>query len=373
MKEMKSNSVMVELENVSKIYGNDRVVDNVSFSVKKGEIFVLIGPSGCGKTTTLKMINQLIPHSEGKIIVRGEDVTKLDPVELRRSIGYVIQYIGLLPHLKIRDNITFVLQLKKYPKKKQKERAEELIQTVGLPVSYLDRYPRELSGGQQQRVGVARALAADPEILLMDEPFGAVDPIARGQLQNELLKLQEAIQKTIIFVTHDMQEAFKLGNRIAIMREGKLVTVGTAMEIVKEEDEFVRAFVGRDAIFDALDAVPITQIVDRNVPRLFIEEKTKLPEEEFSKKKKWEFVFVIGKNDSCLGYVNFDELDEKGQIRKEENIFPLPATCLESKASVKKAIEEMLWGGKTWLPVVDDDNKFLGIVTFEGCVSLMAS
>lgn len=368
---MKYNNVMVALENVSKVYGNDKVVDGVSFGVKKGEIFVLIGPSGCGKTTTLKMINQLIPHSEGKIFVKGEDVTKLDRVELRRSIGYVIQYIGLLPHLKIRDNIAFVLQLKKYPKKKQRERAEELIQTVGLPVSYLDRYPRELSGGQQQRVGVARALAADPEILLMDEPFGAVDPIARGQLQNELLKLQETIQKTIIFVTHDIQEAFKLGNRIAIMRKGKLITTGTAMEIVKEEDEFVRRFIGKNAIFDALNAVPIAQIIDRSAPRLFIEEKT-LPVEELSKEQKWEFAFLVDKNNSCLGYVNFNDLDAGRKIR-EEKILPLPSTCLESRVSVKRAIEEMLWEGRTWLPVVDNENTFLGIVTFEGCVSLVTA
>jgi osmoprotectant transport system ATP-binding protein len=204
------NDNAVEFERVSKVYVTEKVVDDVSFQVREGEIFILIGPSGCGKTTTLKMINQLIPHTSGNIYVRGKDVTELDPVELRRSIGYVIQYIGLLPHLTIRENITFVLQLMKYPKKQRWERAEELIQTVGLSESYLDRYPRELSGGQQQRVGVARALAANPEILLMDEPFGAVDPITREQLQNELLHIQETINKTIIFVTHDMQEAFKV-------------------------------------------------------------------------------------------------------------------------------------------------------------------
>jgi len=356
---------VVELEHVSKIYGNEKVVDDISLSINKGEIFVLIGPSGCGKTTTLKMINQLIPHSSGKIIVKGQDVTKLDPVELRRSLGYVIQYIGLLPHLTIQDNITFVLQLKKYPKNKMRERAQELIQSVGLPVSYLERHPKELSGGQQQRVGVARALAADPEILLMDEPFGAIDPITREQLQNELLRLQETIKKTIIFVTHDMQEAFKIGNRIAIMRRGQLVTCGTAMDIVKSQDEFVLNFIGHSAIFDALNAVPISRVMNLNVPKVTKGEVAPdLP-------KGWENVFVMDGKGSCSGSFNLADLDKNRTIQ-EDKIQPLNKSCLPT-LSVKKAIEEMLWAGRTWLPVVTEESTFLGIVTFQACAALMSS
>jgi osmoprotectant transport system ATP-binding protein len=356
---------VVELEHVSKEYGADKVVDDVSFAVTAGEIFVLIGPSGCGKTTTLKMINQLIPHTAGKILVKGQDVTKLDPVELRRSIGYVIQYIGLLPHLTIQDNITFVLQLKKYPRRQMRDRARELIQTVGLPVAYLDRHPRELSGGQQQRIGVARALAADPEILLMDEPYGAIDPITREQLQNDLLGLQETLKKTIIFVTHDMQEAFKVGNRIAIMRDGKMVASGSAMDIVKSQDEFVLNFIGHSAIFDALNAVPVSRVLTLNVPK--VNQGHTLAADTTG----WESVFVLDSRGVCAGTVNLSGLNETGKI-PEDHLVPLPK-AVQPSLSVKKAIEEMLWTGRTYMPVVAETGAFLGIVTFEACAALMSS
>jgi osmoprotectant transport system ATP-binding protein len=356
---------IVELKNVSKDYGADRVVDSVNLKIEKGEIFVLIGPSGCGKTTTLKMINQLIPHSAGEIYVKGQDVTKIDRVELRRSIGYVIQYVGLLPHLTIRDNISFVLQLKKYPKKKQRERAEELIQTVGLPVSYLDRHPRELSGGQQQRVGVARALAADPEILLMDEPFGAVDPVTREQLQNELLRLQETIRKTIVFVTHDMQEAFKVGTRIGLMNKGKLVSLGTSMEILRDKDEFVSTFIGQGAVFNVLDALPVSRAVDSSVPKVYENEGYK----QQAMPHGWEFVFVINKQEHCIGYVNINQLGADGSIQ-EGTVLPLPPSC-QPDMTIKMAIEKMLWSKRTWLPVVSNDGAFLGITTFETCSTLL--
>ncbi len=294
-------------------------------------------------------------------------MTELDPVELRRSIGYVIQYIGLLPHLTIRENITFVLQLMKYRKKERWERAEELIQTVGLPLSYLDRYPRELSGGQQQRVGVARALAANPEILLMDEPFGAVDPITREQLQNELLHLQETINKTIIFVTHDMQEAFKVGNKIGIMRKGKFVSIGTALETIKNEDEFVRAFIGQGAILDALDAVPVSQVITRSVPKCCSGDHVSL--ENTNAFDGWDNVFVLDERGICKGYLNLKDLAPQGRIT-EEKASPLPSPCLP-RSSVKSAIQNMLWSGRTWLPVVTEDEIFLGIVTFESCAALM--
>ncbi|MEW5784300.1 MAG: ABC transporter ATP-binding protein [Bacillota bacterium] len=361
-----TREISVELQSVSKLYGTDKVVDEVSLTIEKGEIFVLIGPSGCGKTTTLKMINQLIPHTSGQILVNGVDVTKLDAVELRRSIGYVIQYIGLLPHLTIQENITFVLQLKKCSKKEQKERAHELIETVGLPVSYLKRYPRELSGGQQQRVGVARALAANPEILLMDEPFGAVDPLTREQLQNELLRLQETIQKTIVFVTHDMQEAFKVGNRIGILRQGKLVCLGTAMEIVKSADEFVQNFIGQGALFEVLDTIPISRVMQNNVPSI---SENGIVKRDGDQINGWENVFVLDAKGACLGLVPLAELGPDGAVSPEK-IHPLPPGYPPG-ISVKQAVEKMLWGGRTWLPVVSDEGHFMGIVTFQSCAGLL--
>ncbi|MBW6463098.1 MAG: ABC transporter ATP-binding protein [Bacillota bacterium] len=362
-----TREISVELQNVSKYYGTEKVVDEVSFSVEKGEIFVLIGPSGCGKTTTLKMINQLIPHTSGNILVNGVDVTKLDAVELRRSIGYVIQYIGLLPHLTIQENIAFVLKLTKKSKKEQNERALELVETVGLQANYLKRYPRELSGGQQQRVGVARALAANPDILLMDEPFGAVDPLTREQLQNELLRLQESIRKTIVFVTHDMQEAFKVGSRIGILRQGKLVCLGTPMEIVRSEDEFVKNFIGQGALFEVLDTIPVLRAIEKDIPIVSEKGKVDLSDEKL---KGWENIFVTNDHGQCLGYISLDSLNQDGTFSAGQ-IEPLPAGC-SPEVSVKQAVEEMLWKGKTWLPVISEDEGFKGIVLFSSCADLLA-
>ena len=362
-----TREISVELQNVTKLYGKDKVVNEVSLTIEKGEIFVLIGPSGCGKTTTLKMINQLIPHTSGNILVNGTDVTELDVVELRRSIGYVIQYIGLLPHLTIQENIAFVLKLTKRAKKEQKEKALELIETVGLPVNFLNRYPRELSGGQQQRVGVARALAANPDILLMDEPFGAVDPLTRETLQNELLRLQDTIQKTIVFVTHDIQEAFKVGNRIGILRQGKLACLGTPMEIIKTEDEFVRNFIGQGAIFEVLDTIPVSSVMESDVPTVAVNSRVDTGDKQLSG---WDNVFVIGDDGNCLGYLPLEDLEPDGTVLKEK-VVSLPH-AFPPTISIKLAVEEMLWGGRTWLPVVSEESGFRGIVLFKSCAGLLA-
>src|SRR4051812_5196891 len=206
---------MLKFENVSKVYHDGfKAVDSVNFEIQEGELLVLIGPSGSGKSTTMKMINRMIPHTDGVITIDGKDNTKLNASELRRSIGYVIQQIGLFPHYTIEKNIAIVPELKGWDKLKIQERVQELLEMVGLdPKIFSTRYPKELSGGQQQRVGVARALASNPRILLMDEPFGALDPITREQLQGELISIHQKLKKTIIFVTHDMDEALKLGDR----------------------------------------------------------------------------------------------------------------------------------------------------------------
>jgi osmoprotectant transport system ATP-binding protein len=223
-------------------------VDDLSFTVAPGEICVLIGPSGCGKTTALKMVNRLISITDGDIKIDGRSVRNLALTELRRGIGYVFQQIGLFPHMTIEANIGTVPRLMGWPKERIRSRASELLELVGLdPDGDLRRYPGEFSGGQQQRIGVARAMAADPPIMLMDEPFGAIDPIARDRLQNDFLRLHQQVRKTIIFVTHDIDEAIKMGDKIAIMRAGKLVQLASADDLLASPaDDFVASFVGED-------------------------------------------------------------------------------------------------------------------------------
>ncbi|AOY15705.1 glycine/betaine ABC transporter ATP-binding protein [Bacillus sp. ABP14] len=238
---------MIQFNQVSKSYEDGtKAVDSLHLEIKKGEFFVLIGPSGCGKTTTMKMINRLIETTEGSILIDGKDIQEYNINELRWDIGYVLQQIALFPHMTIAENIAVVPEMRKWSKEKIKARVDELLQMVGLdPDVYRDRMPDELSGGQKQRVGVVRALAANPKIVLMDEPFSALDPLSREQLQKDIVQLQKKIQKTIVFVTHDMQEALSLGDRICVMKEGKVVQLDTPEGIIHNpKNEFVEEFIG---------------------------------------------------------------------------------------------------------------------------------
>lgn len=237
---------MIKFEDVSKIYGDKKAVDNVSFNINKGEFFVLIGPSGCGKTTTLKMINRLIPLSEGFIYFNDKPISDYDVAEMRWDIGYVLQQIALFPHMTIKENIAQVPEMKKWKKKDIARRVDELLSMVGLePDTYRDRYPSELSGGQQQRIGVIRALASDPPVVLMDEPFSALDPISRKNLQDDLLELQSQIKKTIVFVTHDIEEAMKMGDRICLLNQGHVEQIGTTEDFIhRPKNDFVKSFIG---------------------------------------------------------------------------------------------------------------------------------
>src|SRR5215210_6766546 len=245
-----AEAASLEFREATKRYpGADRAaVDALSLEVPAGEICVLVGPSGCGKTTAMRMVNRMIEISDGDILVGGESVRTRPPAQLRREIGYVIQQIGLFPHRTIGDNIATVPQLLGWDKKRTAARVEELLELIGLTGDYRDRYPAQLSGGQRQRVGVARALAADPPLMLMDEPFGAIDPITRERLQNEFLRLQANLRKTIVFVTHDIDEAIKMGDRIAVLRKGGvLAQYATPAELLMEPaDQFVQDFVGAD-------------------------------------------------------------------------------------------------------------------------------
>lgn len=254
---------IIRLEGVSKFYEVDKpVLKNLDLTIKQGEFVTLIGPSGCGKTTTLKLINGLIKPDTGKIYVKNKEINEWNIIELRRNIGYVIQQIGLFPHLTVADNISYVLDITNSSKEMKYNKAKELINLVGMDESYLAKYPRELSGGQKQRVGVARALAADPDIILMDEPFGAVDEITRRILQDEIIRLFKMLNKTIVFVTHDIEEAIKLGTRIILFNEGKIEQSGTKEQMIfSPKSQFTKDFFGIKNFTAYLNVVRIEDVL----------------------------------------------------------------------------------------------------------------
>ncbi|MFZ3570255.1 betaine/proline/choline family ABC transporter ATP-binding protein [Streptomyces sp. BH097] len=272
-----ASGASIELENLTKRYpgSTDPAVDSVNMEIKAGELIIFVGPSGCGKSTTLKMINRLIEPTAGRIRIGGEDVTDMDPVKLRRKVGYAIQSSGLFPHMTVAQNIALVPKMIGWSKSRIKSRVEEMLDLVGLdPAEYHGRYPRQLSGGQQQRVGVARALAADPPVLLMDEPFGAVDPITRDHLQDELIRLQHELHKTIVFVTHDFDEAIKLGDRIAVLREKSHIAQFDTPEAIltNPADDFVSGFVGAGAALKRLNLTRVRDVEVTDYPTVSVDD-----------------------------------------------------------------------------------------------------
>lgn len=259
---------MIALRNVTKKFETQVAVDNLSMELQTGELCMFVGESGCGKSTTLRMINRLIDADEGVIEINGKNIYDYNEVELRRSIGYVVQSTGLFPHMNVRENISIVPRLLKWNENKILDRAKELIDLVGLEVeSYINKYPSELSGGEAQRIGVARALAADPDIILMDEPFGAVDPLNRANLQNEFMKIQKQLKKTVIFVTHDIDEAMKMGDKIAIMSKGKLEQFKSPETILLSNNNFVRSFLGKETYIKILNRFQVREYMKKDIKK----------------------------------------------------------------------------------------------------------
>jgi len=357
---------MVRFDNVSKTYPDGtKAVRNLSFEIKKGEIVVLIGPSGCGKTTTMKMINRLIPHTEGTITIGGRDISKEDPVSLRRNIGYVIQQIGLFPHYTVEENIALIPTLKGWNREKKKQRVEELLNMVGLdPAQFAKRYPKELSGGQQQRVGVARALATDPEIVLMDEPFGALDPITREQLQDELLSLQRKMRKTIVFVTHDMDEALKMGDRIAVMKDGALLQFDTPDKLLMEPAHgFVEQFIGKKRIYQNPDYIPVTDVMRDNPATV---PSTRSPARALTtmRQRRADTLLVTDENGRLTGIVSAYDLQAKMETIETVAEITVPAdTVLDLSATAKDALIAIDQAKFGIVPVVGAEGRVAGVVT----------
>lgn len=357
---------MMKFENVKKVYeGGNIAVNNLDLHVKEGEFIAFIGPSGCGKTTTMKMVNRLIEMTEGNIYIKGKNIKDFNIVELRRSIGYVIQQIGLLPHMTIRENISLVPRLLKWPKEKQDKKAEELIELVNMDKKYLDSYPAELSGGQQQRIGVLRALAADPPLILMDEPFGALDPITRDALQDEFKDLQSRLGKTIIFVTHDMDEALKLADRIVILRAGELVQVGTPDEILRAPaNKFVEEFIGKERLIQPrTPVVTVSQIMNKEP--VTINETSSISEAlKMIVKYRVDSLLVVDQSNTFKGFIDIERIDEHKKSDKqikevlEKNIYTVKETDL-----LRDVVRKILRQGYRYVPVINEEEKLTGIVT----------
>ncbi len=366
---------MIRFESVTKTYDNGyKALDEISLTVKRGELLAIIGPSGCGKTTTMKMINRLVEPTQGRIFIHDKDISSFDPVELRRNIGYVIQSIGLLPHMTIADNVALVPKLKRWDKERYMGRVAELLRMVHLdPDVYGSRYPNELSGGQQQRIGVIRALAADPEIILMDEPFSALDPISREQLQDELVQLQETVRKTIVFVTHDIDEAIKIADRICIMKDGRIVQIAAPEQMLRHPaDDFVRGFIGEDRLQrpETLPAIrdvmvkPVTARPNRGLAEAILQ----------MRKQRVDTLLVVDNDNTLLGKVSVWDIHSHYQDEHLtlQDMLRTDVARVNAGRPLAEAVQIISREGIAYLPVVGDGNELLGVITRASLVDVMA-
>ncbi|CAK7024290.1 MAG: Choline transport ATP-binding protein OpuBA [Peptostreptococcus russellii] len=365
---------MIQFCNVTKEYRGNPVLKNLNMEIQEGELTVIIGPSGCGKTTTLKMINRLIPITDGKILIDGKDINEMDKVKMRRNIGYVIQQGGLFPHMTIKDNIEVIEKLEKKDPKKILEKTHSLMEMVDLdPEVYLDRYPIEMSGGQRQRIGVIRALANDPDIILFDEPFSALDPVTRSNLQDELMEMQTKIKKTMVFVTHDMDEAIKIADRICILKDGNIVQFDKTENILRNPaNDFVKNFVGANRIWDSPQYIkvedfmiktPITckgdmirnrcvkRMRDHNIDSLIVVDDEKRIRGIVTRSSIFKATSPIMKAEEFMSKVRY------------------VAHVGDNMVDVLKMIEE---SSVNSIPVIDKDEKLVGLLTNSKMVSTLS-
>ncbi|HEY2206525.1 MAG TPA: ABC transporter ATP-binding protein [Pseudonocardia sp.] len=359
--------VKIQLDELTKTFPgqSEPAVDTLSMEIPEGEIVIFVGPSGCGKTTTMKMVNRLIEPTSGRIVLDGEDVTRVDPDKLRRRIGYVIQQIGLFPHMTIAQNIATVPKMLGWTRQRIDERVDELLRTVGMdPDAYRGRYPKELSGGQRQRIGVARAMSADPDVMLMDEPFGAIDPITRDRLQNEFLRLQAEIKKTIIFVTHDIDEAIKMGDRIAILREHSRIAQFDTPEriLVNPGDEFVADFIGRGASLKRLSLSRVRDIELSSWPTV-AEGTDRADAVRLLEASDRSCLLVLDERRRPRGWVNEEHLRRTDDRSLAE--IGLPLAVVEPQATLSDTLNEMITARYSTAVVRDQAGEYQGVVDID--------
>lgn len=364
---------MIVFDHVSKVFGRSGgvAIDDLSFEIADGELTCLIGPSGCGKTTTLKMINRLVEPSAGKIFLSGQDIAMIDPVRLRRGIGYVIQEIGLFPHLTVEENISLVPRLLGWDKERTRQRVQELLPLVGLnPAVYSTRYPRQLSGGQQQRVGVLRAMAGDQNVILMDEPFAALDPIAREAIQDEIKRLQQSLNKTIVFVTHDLDEAIKLGTRIVIMNHGKIVQIAPPSEILRRPaTSFVEEFLGKKRKF-SVASLKASEVAERAIIYLNPKETNSISPTQQQCQEAWQSgasVVVARNATGDVMVLGKDVANPRGPFDG------VRAPVVSPECLLIDCMEIMLAQQVDYLAVMPDASRCQGIISREVLVSLFAA
>ena len=365
---------MIEFQHVTKSFKDNKVLSDISLTIEDGELVAIIGSSGCGKTTTLKMINRLIRPTKGKIFIDGKDIEDMNKVEMRRSIGYVIQQAGLFPHMTVRENIELIQRLEKKDEEQISKNTEYLMDMVGLNGDeFLDRYPNDLSGGQQQRVGVARALANNPKIMLMDEPFSALDPMTRVSLQDELIALHEKVDKTIVFVTHDMDEAIKIADKICIMKDGHILQYDTPEEILKNPaNEFVENFVGKNRIWGTPEYIKVEDIMIEN-PVTCTGDLSRTRCVKRMKERHVDTLLVVDENRKLQGMINRKALYRaKNPLAAAETMMKtdvLTASPDDNILQLLKLIDEYDVGN---IPVVDENEKVLGLITNSNLISTLS-
>ncbi len=362
---MERGTEMIEFRNVKKIYpGNQVAVTDINLKFNTGEFICFIGLSGSGKTTCMRMINRMNELTEGEILIDGINIKDINPVSLRRKIGYVIQQIGLFPHMSVYDNIVLVPRLLKWDERKNREIAEDLIKKVDLPLSYLDKFPGELSGGQQQRIGVIRALAANQDIILMDEPFGALDPITRDSLQKLVKKLQKEMGKTIVFVSHDMDEALTLADKIVIMNKGTVVQFDTPENILKNpKNDYVRDLLGEEKLNEAKTSLNSVETIMIKDPVSISKDKTTYDALVLMRQKRVDNMFITDSENHLCGYLNMFDIGSKGR-----RVLPLykvmkKALSITKETKIMDAIRQIWKLDVKNLPVVDGENHFVGLIT----------